>query len=76
MTWDRGKAWTFLNERDFVPFGYRGVDGSTVLDCPEVTKAFNNDGDLLGKESLKGIGRAWSESAEWLKTKGVGHPER
>jgi hypothetical protein len=63
MSWDWGKAWTFLPEHDVVLVGYRGVDGSTVLDCPEVTKAFKGDNDLLGEESMKTIGRAWSASA-------------
>jgi hypothetical protein len=53
MSWDWGKAGTFLPEHDFVLVGYRGVDGSTVLDCPEVSRAFKGDGDLLGEESMK-----------------------
>ncbi len=60
MSWDWGKASTFLPEHDFVLVGYRGVDGSTVLDCPEVTKAFKGDDDLLGEGSMRTIGRAWS----------------
>jgi len=71
MSWDWGKAWTFLSEHDFVLVGYRGVDGSTVLDCPEVTRAFKGDGDLLGEESMKKIGRAWSASAKRLMAEGV-----
>lgn len=71
MSWDWGKARGFLSEHDFVLVGYRGVDGSTVLDCPEVTKAFKGDGDLLGEESMKAIGHAWSASAERLRAQGV-----
>jgi pimeloyl-ACP methyl ester carboxylesterase len=71
MSWDWGKAATFLPDHDFVLVGYRGVDGSTLLDCPEVTKAFKQEGDLLGEESMKTIGRAWSASAERLKSQGV-----
>jgi pimeloyl-ACP methyl ester carboxylesterase len=71
MSWDWGKAWTFLPEHDFVLVGYRGVDGSTVLDCPEVTEAFKGDGDLFSEESMKRIGRAWRTSAQRLMAQGI-----
>jgi hypothetical protein len=71
IKWDWGKASTFLSERDFVVVGYRGVDGSVVLDCPEVTEAFKAGSDVLGKESMVAIGRAWNASAERLKAQGV-----
>ena len=71
MSWDRGKAWTFLPEHDFVLVGYRGIDGSTVLDCPEVTKVFEGDDDPLSEESLKRIGQAWTASAERLRAQGI-----
>lgn len=71
MSWDRGKVLTFLPRHDFVLVGYRGVDGSTVLDCPEVTKAFKEAGDPLSEESMERVGRAWMESAEGLRAEGV-----
>jgi pimeloyl-ACP methyl ester carboxylesterase len=71
MSWDWGIAQTFLSDHDFVLVGYRGVEGSTVLDCPEVSEAFKADNDLLSEESLKKIGRAWSASAERLRADGV-----
>ena len=71
MSWDWGKAWTFLPEHDFVLVGYRGVDGSTVLDCPEVTVAVKGGDNLLGEESMKNIGHAWSVSAKRLTAQGV-----
>ena len=71
MSWDWGKAWALLPEHDFVLVGYRGVDGSTVLDCPEVAKAFKGDDDPLGEASMKKIGRAWSASAQRLLAEGV-----
>ena len=71
MSWDWGIAQIFLSEHDFVLVGYRGVDGSTVLDCPEVSKAFKSDNDLLSEESLKTVGRAWITSAERLRAQGV-----
>ncbi len=71
MSWDWGKAWTFLPEHDFVLVGYRGVDGSTVLDCPEVDRAFKGNGDILEEASMKRIGRAWIAGAEHLRAQGV-----
>jgi pimeloyl-ACP methyl ester carboxylesterase len=71
MTWDWGKARTFLPEHDFVLVGYRGVDGSTVLDCPEVAEAMKGDDNLLGVESMERIGRAWTASAKRLSAQGV-----
>jgi len=71
MSWDWGKAWALLPEHDFVLVGYRGVDGSTVLDCPEVAEAMKGGNSLLGEESLKNIGQAWSASAQRLTAQGV-----
>ena len=71
MRWDRGVASMFLPERDFVLVGYRGVDGSTVLDCPEVTRALREEDDPLSNESLQRIGEAWGASAERWRTKGI-----
>ena len=39
-------------QHDVVMVGYRGVDGSSVLNCPEVTAALENSADYLGKASL------------------------
>ena len=38
-------------QHDVVMVGYRGVDGSSVLNCPEVTAALENS-DYLTKASL------------------------
>ncbi len=71
MSWDRGKASAFLPQHDFVLVGYRGVDGSTVLDCPEVSEAVRGNGDILGERSVRRIARAWSTDAESLTARGV-----
>jgi pimeloyl-ACP methyl ester carboxylesterase len=71
MDWDWKSMWYLLPNHDIVIVGYRGVDGSTVLDCPEMAKAFKGDGDLLGEESLKTIGRAWTASAKRLISQGI-----
>jgi pimeloyl-ACP methyl ester carboxylesterase len=63
---------SLLYDHDFVIVGYRGVDGSTVLDCPEVTEAIENTSeDLLSEESLKQIGQAWESSFDRLRSTGI-----
>ncbi|MEW6506109.1 MAG: alpha/beta hydrolase [Bacteroidota bacterium] len=63
---------SLLYDHDFVIVGYRGVDGSTVLDCPEVKKAFANGGvDLLNEKSLREIGMAWETSYNRFKKAGI-----
>jgi len=71
MQWHWESIPYLLSEYDLVAVGYRGVDGSTVLDCPEVAAAFKGNDDLLGEESLKTIGRAWNASAERLTAQGI-----
>lgn len=71
MEWNMGFAGTFLPQHDFVLVGYRGVDGSTILDCPEVSKALRGGNDLLSEESIEAIGRAWSLASERIKAQGV-----
>jgi pimeloyl-ACP methyl ester carboxylesterase len=71
MSWSRHKARTFLSDHDFVLVGYRGVDGSSVLDCPEVADAMKGDGDLFAEESIMRIGRAWAADARRLTALGI-----
>ena len=63
---------SLLYDHDFVMVGYRGVDGSTVLDCPEVAEAFEDgEEDLLSEQSLREIGEAWTKSANRFKSLGI-----
>jgi pimeloyl-ACP methyl ester carboxylesterase len=62
---------SLLAEHDFVMVGYRGADGSTVLDCPEVAKTLKTDDDILSEGSLKRIGEAWTKSAQRLTEAGL-----
>lgn len=71
MSWGWEKAGTFLSEHDFVLVGYRGVDGSIVLDCPEVSQAFRECDSLSTEETMRKIGRAWSSAAERLQAGGI-----
>ena len=61
-----------LAKHDFVVVGYRGVDGSSVLDCPEVEKAMKGGtDDALGEASLREVGDAWMDCASRFKKNGV-----
>lgn len=61
-----------LTRHDFVMVGYRGVDGSTVLDCPEVTRTSRGvGGDALSRESLANIGAAYQQCARRLQDEGI-----
>ena len=71
MSWDWSTVGGLLAEHDFVAVGYRGVDGSSVLDCPEVTEAFKAHGDPLSERSLEAIGHAWEASAQRFRAQGV-----
>jgi pimeloyl-ACP methyl ester carboxylesterase len=63
---------SLLYDHDFVIVGYRGVDGSTVLDCPEVSEAFSDGGDdLLSEQSMRKIGAAWEKSFDRLISSGI-----
>lgn len=61
-----------LNEtRDLVLVGYRGVEGSSVLACPEVPKAFTVSRDFLGDASLARYTGALASCADRLGEEGV-----
>jgi len=57
---------------DFVQVGYRGVDGSVVLDCPEISEAIRNaPGGLLSDAALQGYTEASTRCAGRLQAEGV-----
>src|ERR1700689_1134976 len=58
-------------QHDVVMVGYRGVDGSSVLNCPEVTAALNRSTDLLAKASLSAYSGAFASCAQRLERDGV-----
>src|SRR6201987_4934188 len=51
MTFPQGNR--LAAQHDVVMVGYRGVDGSSVLNCPEVTTALQRSADYLAKASLR-----------------------
>ena len=61
----------FAERRDVVLVGYRGVDGSSVLDCPEVSSAMKRSADFLGTRSFVAHARAFRTCASRLASDGV-----
>ncbi len=58
-------------DHDVVMVGYRGVDGSSVLNCPEVTAALESSSDYLAKTSLTAYSQAFASCAKRLERSGV-----
>ena len=46
----------YADHRDVVLLGYRGIDSSTVLDCPEVASALQHSADWLSEKSYRAYG--------------------
>jgi pimeloyl-ACP methyl ester carboxylesterase len=65
------KASRFADDHDVVLVGYRGVDGSVRLDCPEVESALKRSTDLLGEKSFRAYGDAFRACADRLTDDGV-----
>jgi pimeloyl-ACP methyl ester carboxylesterase len=62
----------FIDQHDVVIVGYRGVDGSVQLDCPEVSAHIKNlPGDMLGEASMQNMNDAYARCAERLQSEGV-----
>ena len=65
------QASRLVAQHDVVMVGYRGVDGSSVLNCPEVTAALQNSADYLAKASLRAYSQAFASCAQRLERSGV-----
>jgi pimeloyl-ACP methyl ester carboxylesterase len=61
----------FTAKHDVVLVGYRGVDGSTRLDCPEVSSAMERSGDLLSEQSYSAVAAGYRSCADRLRSDGV-----
>src|SRR4249919_3980435 len=61
----------FTARHDVVLVGYRGVDGSSRLDCPEVVASREHSRDLLSTASLESDAAAYRACAKRLREKGV-----
>jgi pimeloyl-ACP methyl ester carboxylesterase len=58
-------------DHDVVMVGYRGVDGSSVLNCPEVTAALEHSKDFDTKASLSAYSQAFTTCSKRLERSGV-----
>ncbi|MGH3085366.1 MAG: alpha/beta fold hydrolase, partial [Gaiellaceae bacterium] len=65
------QASRFADDRDVVLVGYRGMDGSSVLDCPEVESALKRSTDFLGEKSFRERADAFRACADRLSGDGV-----
>jgi pimeloyl-ACP methyl ester carboxylesterase len=61
----------FSDKHDVVLVGYRGVDGSTRLDCPEVSSSREHSRDLLSERSFRADAAAYRSCADRLRRDGV-----
>ena len=61
----------FAADHDVVLVGYRGVDGSSVLDCPEVESALRHSTDFLGEESFAAYAHGFRSCSARLTDDGV-----
>ncbi|HEX6663112.1 MAG TPA: alpha/beta fold hydrolase [Gaiellaceae bacterium] len=61
----------FADEHDVVLVGFRGVDGSTKLDCPEVTSARAHARDFLSQKAYRADAAAFRACADRLRDGGV-----
>jgi pimeloyl-ACP methyl ester carboxylesterase len=65
------KASRFADDHDVILVGYRGVDGSVRLDCPEVESALKHSTDFLGQKSFGAYADAFRACAHRLTDDGV-----
>jgi pimeloyl-ACP methyl ester carboxylesterase len=69
MTFPQASRYT--GARDVVLVGYRGVDGSSRLDCPEVTSVLKRSPDFLAADSEHDRVDAFEACADRLQRDGV-----
>jgi RND superfamily putative drug exporter len=65
------KASRFAEHHDVVLVGYRGVDGSVRLDCPEVASALKRSVDFLGQKSFRAYSDGFRSCAARLAADGI-----
>jgi pimeloyl-ACP methyl ester carboxylesterase len=61
----------FADRHDVVLVGFRGVDGSSKLDCPEVTSARAHARDLLSEATDRAVAAGFRDCAHRLRDDGV-----
>jgi predicted RND superfamily exporter protein/pimeloyl-ACP methyl ester carboxylesterase len=61
----------FAQNHDVVLVGYRGIDSSVRLDCPEVSSALTRQTDFVGQKSYDAYNQAFRDCARRLQQDGV-----
>ncbi len=61
----------FADRHDVVLVGYRGVEGSSTLDCPEVTSSREQARGFLTEQAMRADAAAYEDCAERLRDDGV-----
>jgi hypothetical protein len=65
------KVSRYAGDHDVVPVGYRGVDGSVRLDCPEVESALRHTTDLISDKAAEAYADAYRSCADRLTNDGI-----
>jgi len=68
---DYSRVEWFHESHDVVLVGYRGVDGTVFLGCPEVVEAMRSGLPLMSREGMAAQGEAYAACAERLTAEGV-----
>jgi len=68
---DYSRVEWFHENHDIVLVGYRGVDGTVFLGCPEVDAAMGSGLPLLSREGMAHQGEAYGACAERLTAEGI-----
>ena len=67
-----GQVSFYHENHDVVIVGYRGVDGSVVLDCPEIDNHYvNYKGDVVSSEGIEASTEAHAACAKRLTEEGI-----
>ena len=66
-----GDASRIAANHDVVLVGYRGIDGSVKLACPEVESALKHSADFLGQKSFQAYTQGFHSCATRLQADGV-----
>jgi pimeloyl-ACP methyl ester carboxylesterase len=65
------QASRFAGDRDVILVGYRGVDGSSRLDCPEVASALGHSHDFIADKTFRAYADGFRDCAQRLTGDGV-----
>jgi len=59
-----------LEDHDIVMVGYRGVEGSVILECPDVKEIIKNN-NIFDEENFQNLVRTWENEADKFQRKHI-----